>query len=85
MTAVFTIPDAWIEKNVHAALAVLKEEGEYPHYFFDYPYGQADNNTDMMMYRNLITEDGISAVKRRWCQAIPGIGMGMPCFCGRYP
>ncbi len=63
MVAVYAIPNQWIEGNVESALAVLEAEGPYPHYFFDYPFGQADNNTDKEMYKNLLAADGDSVLK----------------------
>ncbi len=63
LTAVYAIPDALIEKNVDAALDVFETEGPYPHYFFDYPFGQADNNTDKEMFLNLITQEGASVLE----------------------
>jgi len=63
LVTVYAIPNDWIQENVDSALGVLDSEGAYPHYFFDYPYGQADNNTDKEMYINLIKEDGTSALQ----------------------
>lgn len=62
MTAVYAIPNAWISDNVNGALAVIHDEGYYPDYFFDYPFGQADNVSDEEMYRNILADDGASAL-----------------------
>ena len=63
MTAAYLIPDRFISGNVEAALGVLDAEGAYPHYFFDYPFGQADNNTDKEMYLNLLKGDDTSVLQ----------------------
>ena len=63
LVVVYAIPNEWISSNVESALAVLDAEGPYPHYFFDYPFGQADNNTDKEMYLNLIAGDNSSVLK----------------------
>lgn len=63
LVAVYAIPNSWIQENVNSALGVLDAEGAYPHYFFDYPYGQADNNTDKEMYKNLIKDSGTNALQ----------------------
>ncbi len=63
MAAVYLIPDRFISANVESALGVIKAEGAYPHYFFDYPFGQADNNTDKEMYLNLLKDDGVSVLQ----------------------
>lgn len=63
MIAVYAIPNQWIEGNVESALAVLDAEGPYPHYFFDYPFGQADNSTDKEMYKNMLAAEGDSVLK----------------------
>ena len=62
LTTVYTIPDAWITDHVESALGVLDAEGAYPQYFFGYPFGQADNNTDREMYRNLLRNDSSSVL-----------------------
>ncbi len=58
MLAVYSFPDSWIEKNVHAAVAILREEGNmeggYGTYFWHNGYGITDNLTDKEIYSGLL-------------------------------
>ncbi len=58
MLAVYSFPDAWVEKNVTAALGVLEEEGNMPGgyatYFWHSGFGITDNLTDKEIYKGLL-------------------------------
>lgn len=58
LTAAYAIPNNLIANNVNAALGLIQNEGQYPHYFFGYPFAQADNSTDNEMFLNLLKNDG---------------------------
>ncbi len=61
MLAVYSFPDSLIEENVHAAVAVLREEGNmeggYATYFWHNGYGITDNLTDKEIYSGLLRGD----------------------------
>ena len=80
MTAVYLIPNRFISENVESALGVIQDEGAYPHYFFDYPFGQADNNTDKEMYLNLLTDDGDSVLRAAMIPRYPYYWQGYAVF-----
>lgn len=58
MLAVYSFPDEWIADNVHAAIAVIEEEGNMPGgyatYFWHDGLGITDNLTDRAIYRGLL-------------------------------
>lgn len=58
MLAAYSFPDAWVEKNVTAALGVLEEEGNMPGgygtYFWHSGFGITDNLTDKEIYKGLL-------------------------------
>ena len=60
MLAVYSFPDSWIEKNVNAAVAILREEGNmeggYGTYFWHNGYGITDNLTDKEIYSGLLRD-----------------------------
>ena len=60
MLAAYSFPDSWIEENVKAAVAILKEEGNmeggYATYFWHNGYGIADNLTDKEIYSGLLRD-----------------------------
>lgn len=61
MLLAYSFPDAWIEKNVQAAVAILDEEGNmaggYSTYFWHSGMGIADNLTDKVIYSGLLRQD----------------------------
>ena len=65
LLAVYSFPDSWIENNVNAAVAILREEGNmeggYATYFWHNAYGITDNLTDKEIYSGLL-RNGRSAV-----------------------
>lgn len=58
MLATYSFPDAWVEKNVTAALGVLEEEGNMPGgygtYFWHSGFGITDYVTDKTIYNGLL-------------------------------
>lgn len=58
LLAAYSFDDAWIEKNVQAARAVLREEanmpGDYATYFWHSGFGITDNVTDLRIYEGLL-------------------------------
>lgn len=58
MLAAYSFPDAWVEKNVKAAVAILDEEGNMPGgyatYFWHDGSGITDNITDKAIYGGLL-------------------------------
>ena len=60
MLAAYSFPDSWIQHNVDAAVAILREEGNMPGgyatYFWHNGYGITDNLTDYEIYSGLLRE-----------------------------
>lgn len=61
MLAAYSFPDSLIEKNVRAAVAILREEGNmeggYGTYFWHNAYGITDNLTDKEIYSGLLRDE----------------------------
>ena len=59
LTAVFCIPNSLVEKNVADGVAIIKQEGLHPHFFFSSAKsgGDLDNFTDKIMLEEALSQE----------------------------